>query len=111
MGKISLEDLRPGMILAGEVKERSGRVLLCAGVEITEKHLDIFKKWGISGADIQGVTQEDMTPQLDPAVLQQAEMEAQELFRHTDRQHLAVIELLRLTTLRLAQYESGGQGS
>jgi len=113
MGKISLEDVQPGMILAGEVKERGGCVLLSAGVEITEKHLDIFRKWGVSEADIQGVSKQDViplaSPLLDPALLQQAEVQAQELFRHTDLQHLAVRELFRLSILRLAQDKSGAQ--
>jgi hypothetical protein len=106
MGKIRLEAVRPGMVLAGDVTERSGRVLLRRSTEITEKHLDILRKWGVSEVDLQGTTPEEeaTSVQPDPAILQEAESRAGELFRHTDRGHPAVSELFRLCTLRLAQH-------
>jgi hypothetical protein len=54
MGVISLDAIKPGMILAGDVKDRNSRALLSTGAEITEKHLRIFKMWGILEAHIQG---------------------------------------------------------
>jgi hypothetical protein len=108
MGKISFEALKPEMKLAGDVIERTGRVLLRAGTEITEKHLDILRKWGVTEVDAEGATvevpAEDLQP-LDPAVLHEAENRAQALFRHTDSNHPAVRELLRLCTLRLVRHK------
>ena len=59
MGKVNLENLKPGMILAAKVTERGGRVLLGAGMELTEKHISIFRKWGITEADVQNISQEE----------------------------------------------------
>ncbi|MGZ3595494.1 MAG: HDOD domain-containing protein, partial [Syntrophales bacterium] len=60
MGIINLEDIQVGMVLAGDIRERSGRVLLASGSEITENHLRVFKMWGITEADIKDVEKEEI---------------------------------------------------
>ena len=54
MGKVGIENIETGMILASDVHDRSGRMLLGAGVELTQKHLVIFRTWGVVEADIEG---------------------------------------------------------
>lgn len=113
MGLINISDIRAGMILAGDVKDRNGRVLLAAGQEISDKHLKIFKMWGVTDADIQGVVQEDMAAQdmasVDPAVYQEAEQATAELFRHADTTHPGMKELARLSTLRRTRQSVEGR--
>ena len=110
MGRILLGALKPGMKLAGDVTERSGRVLLKAEIEITEKHLSILKKWGVTEVDAIGTAEdspvEEVHP-IDPSILREAEVKAEALFRHTDRKHPAICELLRLCSLRIARRELG----
>lgn len=77
MAKISVGDLKAGMVLNSPVFTISGNILLKEGVEITEKHINIFKKWGIWEVDIQGISDED------------ADRETQKIFTE---QELAVIE-------------------
>jgi len=104
MGTINLEDIKAGMILGGDIKDRNGLVLLSAGHEITEKHLKILKMWGIMEVDIEGVTREETiseaTSQIDPLLLQEAETKIREQFRHTDMENRFMNELFRLLTLR-----------
>jgi hypothetical protein len=104
MGLINIADIRPGMVLARDVKDRNSRVLLTAGNELTDKHIKIFKMWGVTEADIQGVAHEDVEAQeaaaLDPEILRKAELETQELFTHAGSQHPGVKELARLSTMR-----------
>ena len=104
MGLINIADIRPGMVLAGDVKDRNSRVLLTAGNELTDKHIKIFKMWGVTEADIQGVAHEDVEAQgaaaLDPEILRKADLETQELFMHAGSQHPGVRELARLSTMR-----------
>lgn len=111
MGSINLEDVKPGMVLARDAKDLSGRVLLAAGHEITEKHLRVFKIWGVSEADIQGLDQEEIAAetisQTDPEVLKRAEQRVAELFAHTDQTHPAIAELKRLIVFRFINQESG----
>ena len=77
MGKVNLDDIKPGMKLERDVQERSGRVLLRAGTEITERHLNIFRTWGVAEADIESMSREEAAAQatrdLDPEVLKAAE--------------------------------------
>ncbi len=112
MGIINLEDIQTGMILDADVKDDRGRVLLSTGTEITEKHLKVFKMWGVTEADIQGVQKEEAsvksTANLDPALLQEAEALGLQLFRHTNLKQPFMKELFRLFTLRMVRHKSGG---
>jgi hypothetical protein len=104
MGIILLEDIQPGMILNNNLKDRSGRILLGEGTEITEKHLRILKMWGVLEADIQGVERESVMQKVnipfDPALQEEVETELNQQFRHTDRQHPLISELFRLISQR-----------
>jgi hypothetical protein len=46
MARIAIGDLKAGMVLAEPVQAQ-GRVLLSAGALVGEKHLRIFKTWGV----------------------------------------------------------------
>lgn len=51
--EISVDDLKPKSILAKNVVNFNGQLLLQNGVEITEKHLALLKKWGIDSVHIK----------------------------------------------------------
>lgn len=113
VGLINIDDIRAGMVLAENVTDQRGRVLLTMGCEITEKHLRILRMWGIVEADMRGVERADAVAQaladVDPAALQRAEESARRLFALTDLGHPAVQELFRQCTLRLARRTSNGE--
>lgn len=115
MGIINIDDIESGMVLGGDVKDRTGRVLLVAGTTITEKHIKIFKMWGITDAEITGVDKEEVVAkaaaQIDPTLLAEAEARNQELFRHINRKHPVMDELFRLTTLRNARHSMEEKGN
>ncbi|MBT1072929.1 hypothetical protein [Pelotalea chapellei] len=104
MGKIAIENIETGMVLAADVLDRSGRMLLGAGAELTPKHLVIFRTWGVLEADIVGQGADeaaDLIPaDVDPQELAAAEQALDPLFRHTNREHPAIIELIRVAALR-----------
>ncbi len=110
MGNINIEDLQPGMKLSRDVKDRSGMVVLASGTEIADKHIKIFKSWGITEADVEGIEQDDLTTaftaRIDPALRQAAETEADHLFRHNQRNHPVVDRLYHLFILRHVQRQS-----
>jgi len=54
MGIVSVDKIKPGMILEKPVTTIQGKMLLPPGTVITDRHLFIFKSWGINGADIEG---------------------------------------------------------
>lgn len=47
MLNVNLDNLKLGMILAKPVKNRFGQIMLGENVKIEEKHLNMFKMWGI----------------------------------------------------------------
>jgi len=111
MATLNLEDLKPGMVLASDAKHHSGRILLAAGVELTEKHLKVFHTWGLTEADIEGVdldqVAEQQNQELDPAIVAAAEQQTKARFRHTDLTHPAMAELFRLSVRNCAKQLAG----
>jgi hypothetical protein len=105
---VHIDNLAPGMVLARNVCDRSGRLLLPAGAELSEKHFGIFRMWGILEAEIVGespATEDHETPvnlELDPVALAKAREEVEILFVHNDFEHPAIKELMRLCVDRRA---------
>lgn len=112
MAIVTIDRLRQDMVLGSDVKDRSGRMLLHAGSPVTEKHIHIFRTWGINEVEITDLTEEehnepgnaDSVPErLTPAVLQQAEAQARQLFRRTDFQQPLIKGLFNIVLARTAR--------
>ncbi len=103
MAIIPTNKLTPGMVLKSAVNDMTGRLLLGEGVEICQKHITIFKSWGITEVDIEGdvegeAVEEDVVTQVDEETLYKAMEELQELFAFTDLNNSPVTkELFRLS--------------
>ncbi|MBU2552673.1 MAG: HDOD domain-containing protein [Proteobacteria bacterium] len=112
MGKISIENLDIGMVLAGDLTGSGGRLLLPEGTVLDEKHLSQIKAWRVIEVDVKGVTRKDIeardAARLDPVVLQRAEELVEAFFSLTDHRHEAVAELHRLAVLRTARDLASG---
>ncbi len=108
MGKVAIENIETGMVLASDVHDRTGRMLLGAGAELTQKHLVIFRTWGVFEADIVGQGSDDIADQIpadvDPHELAAVEQALIPLFLHTNRSHPVIAELIRLAALRKVQH-------
>jgi hypothetical protein len=106
MAIIKVHLLKPGMVLVEEVKNHAGQKLLPEGTQLTEKHILNLKAWGITEANIQG-EREDLESTLEleninPQKLEKlakAERGSKFLFRHSNPDHPAVAELMRLFRL------------
>jgi hypothetical protein len=104
MSKVPAENLIPGMVLAADVRDRNGRLLLKAGTELTDKHLYILRTWGTVEADI--LDSDDYQENtgcanaIDSELWAAIEGEITPLFRHTDLTHPAIKELLRIRIVR-----------
>ncbi|MDD2709145.1 MAG: hypothetical protein PHV34_14255 [Verrucomicrobiae bacterium] len=107
MGNINLDDVQPGMVLAGDVKNINGQLLMPSGIKLAERHITMLKAWGTTEVDVAGVSREEVAAktveQLDPAMVAKIEVEMGEIFKHTDRTHPLMNELFRLCVLRKAQ--------
>jgi len=102
MEKVSAEDLKEGMIVAEDVKDNNGQLLLPAGMTLVQKHLDVIKSWGIAVISIESGTKVEEVP-LDPLIIAKAEKEFAASFRYADRNHPVVGELFAQCVNRRAR--------
>lgn len=112
MTLLKLDDLEAGMILKADVRDRSNRLLLTSGCEITAKHLSIFRAWGVLEAEVTDegspeTSDTDTLPAADcsPEELAAAEAEVNDLFRHNDIAHGAIHELMRICIQRKVAHD------
>ena len=106
MAVVQLDCLETGMILKANVCDRSGRLLLPAGAELTDKLLKIFRTWGVVEADIVR-DQEELSADgsgedgsVDPLALSEAERTIELQFCRNDSQHPMISELMRVCLQR-----------
>ena len=108
MSMVPLDNLEPGMVLAANVLDKSGRLLLGEGVVLEAKHLFIFRTWGIVEADIVGAggaNANDLLDDITQEKLDQAKSTLLPLYCHADIEHPAICELLRLAVLRRVRHD------
>ena len=51
---LSVDQLEPGMVLASDVMTGRGHRLIASGQELSDRHLQGLKTWGIAHVEIQG---------------------------------------------------------
>lgn len=104
MGVLSIAELEPDMVVAADLKDRSGRLLISKGTVLTHKYIKICQMWGVIEANIEGFSDEDAKTnamkQLDPSAIAVAEEAVRKRFSHNDMDHPMIRELFRLCTLR-----------
>lgn len=107
MGILSIQELKPEMVLAADLVCGNGRLLMSKGSPLTEKTLRICRMWGIVEADIEGASGDgDGASWLrggDAAAMEEAAKEVRPRFRFNDLEHPGVRELFRLSVLRTAR--------
>lgn len=59
MAYVAVDDLEAGMVLSQDAAGANGQVIAPKGAELTDRHIRLFKTWGITGVDIAGADQED----------------------------------------------------
>ena len=98
---IKTDRLKKGMILADDVKDVNGRLLLARGETIGPDHTRIFKIWGITAVNIKGDAEgeDESLFGIDPEVLEETRKKTLTVFSHADLEHPAIEELFKLCTL------------
>jgi len=104
MTVIRISNIKVGQVAASDVKDRSGRILLAAGTELTEKTIKIIKSWGVVEADIVGDTAEpefgSEISEIDADQLHRIELELSQRFRFLNRSHPFINELYEVCLRR-----------
>ena len=108
MGIIHISKLEPGMMLADEVRDLSGRLLLGKGKTIQPNHLKIFKIWGVTAANISGHNggKEEAKPDFDPEQNKEIKEITQQVFSYSNLDHPAIKEIFRLSVWFRNEYKS-----
>lgn len=107
MSIIHINKLEPGMVLADEVRDLSGKLLLTKGKTIQVDHFRIFKIWGVTEVNILGNNggKEEAKPNLDPEQLEKIKESTMQVFSHTDLEHPAIKEIFGLSVLFRNEYK------
>ncbi len=97
---VRTSDLKAGMVVARDIKDLHGRLLVPSGVKISDKQLKVFKIWGVPEVFIQGDSESekkaDSLDALDPRQRKQIEEEIQTLFCRHDPSDPVIRELVNI---------------
>ncbi len=89
------------MVLAADILDMRGRVLIPAGAELKDKHVRALPAWGVSRVDVKGDDVE-AAPAVEPWAVAAAAAELEPLFSLSNRAHPAITALLVVCTQRAA---------
>lgn len=112
MANLLIDNVTAGMVLADDVLDRQGRPLLKAGVELTDKHIKVFKTWGINHVNIVGKDTEPALQEIidaHPEWAEEAEQVVSCLFRHVDQTHPLFESLIPLSAQHYIQTKAAQQ--
>lgn len=95
MARVALEQVAAGAVVASDVRDRQGRLLLSAGHELSARTLESLRFWGIASVDVLG----DVEPvgggeAISPEARARAEAETDARFTNAGWPH-PFLEVLR----------------
>jgi len=101
MQRVSLDQLKEGMVLFEEARDVNGRLLLGEGAEINPSHISILKKWGVANVCIAGETDdgEDDKSGIDFELFEKTAKNVKKFFQHAGLKDPFMKELFRLSVL------------
>ena len=103
MTLVDTDAARPGDVLANDAYDGRGRVLLSRGVELTTRHLDSLRMWGVLFLEIESEGPRPEKVEIDHATLSQAEAVIEDRFAYAGPAHPFLDDLRALSTHRLAK--------
>jgi hypothetical protein len=104
MAVVTLDQAQVGMVLASDVRDRRGRLLMPAGRELTAKHVEAFRMWGVVSVEIEGGPEKEPPRRVfDDATLERADWETDLLFANASDAHPFLTELRAIARLRVAE--------
>ena len=114
MGMLNINDLKAGMVLAQSAKNRHGAVILGKGHVLTEKHINSFKTWGITGVDIKDIDSDQVVKEemeaLSNDIVESIERELDELFPPFEANPVMeeIYKIVKKISLRQAANQTNG---
>ncbi|MBF0104641.1 MAG: hypothetical protein HQM16_04875 [Deltaproteobacteria bacterium] len=115
MPRIPVSDLKEGMKLQDDVLDKKGRLILKKSTDILQKHIKIFKTWGVSMVTVADektvLTSADQTEDflVDEAVVEEIKSELDHIFCHNDKRHAMIGQLYNTCLQRAIIKKSKGE--
>ncbi len=108
MASLTLDQVRPGMVLAADVFDRRGRLLMRPGNELTERHIDALRMWGVMFLEVSLNDDEpEVVEEMDPAELAALEADLDDLFKNAGGPHPFLDRLREVAHARARKRGSG----
>lgn len=94
-----LTQLKPGMVLAKDVQNFQGLLLLKANTVISEKNIKVFKTWGVTSVEIDGDSDKNRqkTSESPSELKTSVEMEMAERFSKSMNNPI-MVEVMKVAT-------------
>lgn len=105
MPRIKSEQLQEGMIVASDVKNLDGMLLIPSGATLTERQINILQAWGVPEVEVQmpeGGDPGDPLARLAPEVVAELTADVQSRFWSPDATNPIEAEVMRLMLRRAA---------
>ena len=100
MGILNINDLKEGMTLAADVKNKHGNIMIRQGMTLSEKHIMLLKAWGISDADVDGFDRDQLNEEemktVSPEVIEVIERDLRAFFPSLEGNEI-MSEIYRIT--------------
>jgi hypothetical protein len=107
MPRVKTESLQEGMVVASDVKNMDGMLLIPSGCSLTERQIDILQAWGLAEIEVQategGAADADPLATLTPDVVAKMTAELKALFWKPDEANPVFAEVLKLILQRRAR--------
>ncbi len=110
MPVIDVSLAQAGMVLAADVLDKRGRVLIPAGKELAEKYVAALPAWGVTRIEVEGDDIDGADAEVEPWALDEATTELEGFFRKSNRGHPAVDALFEVCVARRAAQIQGAAG-
>ncbi len=114
MGMLTINDLKVGMVLAQAAVNRHGTVILGKDNVLTEKHINHFKAWGVTGVDIKDIDSDQVIKKemeaLSNDIVESIERELDELFPPFEANPVMeeIYKIVKKASLRRAANQPNG---
>jgi hypothetical protein len=96
------------MVLAADVLDKRGRMLIPAGKELVAKYLTALPAWGVTRIEVEG-DDAGPTAEIEEWVLQAATADVDRIFAKTNRAHPAMEQLAQAAIRRKAHAMQAAQ--
>ena len=106
---LTIDQLKPGMVLAVDVMDTNGRLLLSEGQSIALKHMNIFKMWGVPEVQVQHTegSEPENKPALNPEAMRRVAEALKPAFSGNDLTHPAIAEIFRQAVIYRSKRANG----